>query len=207
VAPDERNMTNLLVARNHTINTHARIRRSSTMVLVGAHGGPRRAAGGPTGTRPPHVGRVIGARQPGQPSRAEEGPRQGAARARRLAIETGWPPRAVPVTAGPFPLPATVTRVRGLPPQPGPGAARKRASAPPADAREPGPPPASARIGRRRPGRPFRGGKGPRRPRAPRRLARETGPLPSLGDPPASSIVPRFSASLASHNRRSRPFP
>jgi len=37
VEPDERNMPNLLVARNHTINTHARIRRSSTMVLVGAH--------------------------------------------------------------------------------------------------------------------------------------------------------------------------
>jgi hypothetical protein len=30
-------MPNLLVTRDHRINTHARIRRSSTMVLVGAH--------------------------------------------------------------------------------------------------------------------------------------------------------------------------
>ena len=34
---DERGRPNLLVARNHTINTHARIRSSSIMVLAGAH--------------------------------------------------------------------------------------------------------------------------------------------------------------------------
>jgi hypothetical protein len=37
VGSNERDMPNLLVTRDHRINTHARIRRSSTMVLVGAH--------------------------------------------------------------------------------------------------------------------------------------------------------------------------
>ena len=85
--------------------------------------------------------------------------------------------------AGPFPLPAPLTSASGFPSPPAPGAARKRGSAPPADAREPGPPPASARIGLRRPGRSLE----ERAPGGPERLAGLSAngapPHPITGDP------------------------